>query len=192
MSRLTPRLRWRQAIASDTFPRSERVVRGTLLCLVELMAPTGELSVYREQIVAATGLPVRTVDRHLARAVAAGWLRHEQHGGQGRRSLYVAQIPGDSVPKVARYSGDGTGDSAPLTRGLSPGDSAPLSGALNKESANDSERVAVDDERGRRRAHVGSGVSATDYIRKSSSYGSGQPARPNCPSLVTTTKGEVA
>ncbi len=124
MTRLTPRLRWRQAVASDAFPRSERVVRGTLLCLVDLMAPTGELSVYREQIVATTGLPARTVDRHLARAVAAGWLRHEQHGGQGRRSLYVAQIPGDSASEVARYSSPGDGDSAPSTRWLSPRDSA--------------------------------------------------------------------
>lgn len=171
MSRLTPRLRWRQAVTSDAFPRSERVVRGTLLCLVELMSSTGELSVLRDDIAAVTGLPPRTVDRHLARAVEAGWLIHERHGSRGRRSLYLAHIPGDvSTPEVARYSTGYKGDSAPSTRGLTRGDSAPTSGALNKKSANDSERVAVHSQRGRRRAFVGNGVAATEYIRKSSIY----------------------
>ena len=185
MSRLTPRLRWRQAVASDAFPRSERVIRGTLLCLVDLMSPTGELSVMRDDIVTVTGYPARTVDRHLARAVAAGWLSHEQHGSRGRRSVYRAHTPGEeSAPGVARYSVPGGGDSAPSTRGLTRGNSAPLSGALNKDSANDSERVAVDHQRGRRAAPVGTGVSATDYIRKSSSYGSGQPTPSKRLSLV--------
>jgi len=157
MTRLTPRLRWRQAVASDAFPRSERVVRGTLLCLVELMSSTGELSVMREDIVEMTGLPPRTVDRHLSRAVTAGWLIHERHGSRGRRSLYLAHVPGEeSAPEVARYSSPGSGDSAPSTRGLTPRDSAPTGGALNKESANDSERGAVDNHRGTRHAPAGS------------------------------------
>lgn len=156
------------------------------------MGPTGELSVYRDEIVKATGLPPRTVDRHLARAVEAGWLRHEQHGGQGRRSLYVAQIPCDSAPEVARYSAPGRGNSAPSTRWLSPGDSAPLNGALNKESASVSERVAVHDQRGRRRTPVGSGVSATDYLRKSGTYNEWPSTPDKRPSSVSTTAGEAA
>ncbi len=168
MSRLTRRALWRQAVTSDAFPTCLRVIRGTLLCVVDLMSADGELAVYREQIKAVTGLPVRTIDRHLARAVDAGWLVHEQHGGQGRRSVYRAEIPtadsapqlaryrdsgaANSPPEVARYSATHLGDSAPSTRGLSLRNSAPSGGALNKESANDSERVAVNDHRGRRPA----------------------------------------
>jgi hypothetical protein len=190
VTRLTPRLRWRQAVASDAFPRSERVVRGTLLCLVELMSSTGELSVMREDITELTGLPARTVDRHLARAVAAGWLIHERHGSRGRRSLYLAHIPGEeSAPEVARYSASGTGDSAPSTRGLTHRDSAPLGGALNKESANDSERVALDDDRGRRRAHTSSRANGDhDVTEQAAVKGSGQPTPSKCLSLLTRTE----
>jgi hypothetical protein len=74
VTKLTPRLRWRQAVASDAFPRSERVVRGTLLCLVDLMSATGELSVMREEIVALTGLPAaRWIATWPAQWPRAGW-----------------------------------------------------------------------------------------------------------------------
>lgn len=102
MTRLTPRLRWRQAVASDRFPRTERVVKGTLLALAELMASTGELHEWRDSIAEATGLPVRTLNRHLERAVSLGWLMREVPGGNGRKSLYRAVIPGEGcAPEVA-------------------------------------------------------------------------------------------
>lgn len=113
MTRLTPRLRWRQAVASDAFPRSERVVRGTLLCLVDLMSPTGDLHEWRDDIASATGLPPRTLNRHLQRALELGWLVREKEGGNGRRSLYRAVVPDDSsAPKLAHNSGS----SEPSTR----------------------------------------------------------------------------
>ena len=194
MSRLTPRLRWQQAVAAAAFPASLRPVKATLLVLVALMTPTGELHAWRDEMVKACGLPPRTLDRHLQRAVSLGWLVHEDHGGRGRRGLYRAVIPEtDSAPWVARYSTPDEGDSAPPTRGLSQGDSAPLGGALNKESASESERVAVDDQRGRRLAPVGTGVNATEYLSNRSSYnGSGEPTRLTRLSSVCTTAGEVA
>ncbi len=168
MSRATPRLRWQQAVASDAFPRSERVVRGTLLCLVGLMTSTGELHEWRDEIASATGLPTRTLNRHLQRAVDLGWLVRETQGGNGRRSLYQAAIPGDSWgPKVAHNFPS----SEPPTRTQLPGVVGHLVAQSIKKSANDSERVAVDSQRGRRRANQGDRVSPAEHSVKSGSYG---------------------
>ncbi len=176
MSRATPRLRWAQAIKSDTFPQCERVIRGTLLCLVDLMTPTGELRVWREEMIQATGLPARTLDRHLQRAVDAGWLIRETPAGKKRQSVYVTTIPSDGPDGSVRQEWRTDEEfCAPSTRIQNSSSVRHLVANSIKKSASDSERVAVDDQRGRRRTPVGSGVSATDYLRKSSSYRSGQP-----------------
>ncbi len=171
MTRATPRLRWQKALRSAQVPASFRVVRGTLLALVDELAPTGELCVRREKLEDATGLPTRTLERHLQRAVEAGWLVRTVPGGNGRRAVYETAIPESCPPFVA----DKARELPAVYSRATPGSCPPSGGGLNKKSANDSERVAVNDQRGRRRTPVGSGVSATDYLRKSSSYRSGQP-----------------
>jgi hypothetical protein len=166
MTRVTPRLRWQQALKAAPFSASQRTVKATLLTLVDLMAVTGELEVWREEMVQATGLPPRTLDRHLHRAVEDGWLVRAVPGGHGRRSLYRAVIPASCAPSVAHN----VGSCAPPTRTQPPAVVRHPAANSREKSANVSERVAVDPDRGRRAAPVGSGVSATEYIRKSSSY----------------------
>jgi hypothetical protein len=78
---------------ASRFPPELRWLRGTLLCLVEVMQPDGTLAVNNERLVEATGLPVRTIGRHLARAVAEGWLLHLTRGGNGRPAAYAAAMP---------------------------------------------------------------------------------------------------
>lgn len=90
------RVQWRTAVAGPTFPAELRVIRGTLLTLVEVMTTAGVIQEYRPRLAKVTGLPERTVDRHLARAVDTGWLTHPTVGGNGRPSQYVAAFPGRS------------------------------------------------------------------------------------------------
>ncbi len=186
MSRLTPRLRWRQALCSKGFPANLRVVKSTLLSLVDQMTPNGELRRWRFELADAIGIPERTLDRHLQRAVDAGWLIRTVPGGNGRRAVYNANIPDE----LCATSGAQLGKLCAACSCATPGSCAPPGGELNKKSANDSERVAVDNHRGRQRAHDGSGVSATDYLRKSSSYKEWLPTPLDAASHDTT--GEVA
>ena len=150
---MTRRNEWRKAMMTDAFPQSERVIRGTLLCLVELMKSDGTLSVWRDQAEAVTGLPARTLDRHLARAVAAGWLVHEVQGGKRRKAIYSAAIPDGSVRHSRRTEAKFC---APSTRMPTPEFCAPPSGAHQRDRANDSERLAVNDHRGPRTTPDGS------------------------------------
>ena len=92
---------WRRAVKSPGFPRDQRAIRATLLILSDLMAPDGSLQRWRDELAEATGLPERTVNRHLARAVAAGWLTHTAHGGHGRRGTYQASLPESCGPLMA-------------------------------------------------------------------------------------------
>lgn len=92
---------WRRAVKSPRFPRDQRAIRATLLILSDLMAADGSLQRWREELAEATGLPERTVNRHLARAVAAGWLTHVAHGGHGRRGTYQASLPVSCGPLMA-------------------------------------------------------------------------------------------
>lgn len=154
MTRLTPRLRWRQAVASDRFPRTERVIRGTLLCLVHLMTPTGELKAWREDMVDATGLPARTLDRHLSRAVDAGWLIRETPAGKRRMAVYLATIPDDAPTSSVRHSWRAEDQfCAPSTRVQNSSSVRHLVANSIKKSPSVSEGVAVDDQRGRRTDH---------------------------------------
>lgn len=87
------RVRWRTAVASAAFPADLRVLRGTLLALVEVMLPDGTLSVGRDRMADATGLSPRTLNRHLAQAVTNGWLTHERRGQKHVYPLYQAAVP---------------------------------------------------------------------------------------------------
>jgi len=68
------------------------------------MSPDGHIAAYQDELIEATGLPERTFKRHLARAVAAGWLSCETRGGNGRPSVYRAIIPPSCRPLVAHNS----------------------------------------------------------------------------------------
>ncbi len=99
------RVHWRTAIKSPAFPAELRSIGRTLLLVFDLMTADGVLFRWRDEIGDAAGLPLRTTDRHLARAVAAGWLIHAKpHGGNGRRSIYYAAVPNtSSAPLSAGY-----------------------------------------------------------------------------------------
>jgi hypothetical protein len=92
---------WRRAIKSPKFPAKQRAIRATLLIMSDLMAADGSLCRWRRELVEATGLPERTVNRHLARAVKEGWLAHAAHGGHGRRGTYQAALPVSCGPLMA-------------------------------------------------------------------------------------------
>lgn len=155
MTRLTPRNRWQKAVASAVFPASQRPVKATLLVLAGLLTPSGELNVWRDEMAQATGLPVRTLNRHLQRAVEDGWLIRDVPGGHGRRSLYRAAIPGSCAPSVAHN----LPSCGPSTRTQLPEVVGHPAAQSRKKSASDRERVAVDSHRGRRRTHDGSRAS---------------------------------
>ena len=172
MSRLTPRLRWRQAITSDAFPKSERVVRGTLLCLVDLMTPTGELKVWRDQMVEATGLPARTVDRHLQRAVEAGWLKRETPAGKRRMAVYQAAIPTEGPDSSVRHSWRAEEEfCAPSTRVQNSSSVRHLVAKSIRQSTRVSEYGAVDEHRSARSDHDGPRVSPPEASAKDGGNG---------------------
>lgn len=191
MSRLTPRRQWSQALASAPFTASQRPVKATLLTLAAVMTPTGELYLGRDALVAATGLPVRTLTRHLQRAIEDGWLARDVPGGNGRRAQYRAIIPESCRPSVAHNSGS----CGPSTRTqLLEVVGQPVAHSI-REGASDSERVALNGQRGRRRTPLGGGVNATQFLRKSSSNekASGLPAPlRRLLSVSTASAGEVA
>jgi hypothetical protein len=99
------------------------------------MTPDGDLRRWRYQLAEATGLPERTLDRHLQRAVDAGWLVRTVAGGNGRKAVYKANIPTSCAPKVAHNPGELCATCSYAT----PERCAPPGGELNKDGANDSE-----------------------------------------------------
>lgn len=141
------RHQWLRAVKSAEFPRELRPIRGTLLTLADGMTADGTLSTARDKLVKLTGLPARTVDRHLARAVTGGWLAHTRRGCLGRLPEYRATVPdlhddSECTPQVARNpelmpANSGAqfpaGCTPPSTSICSPR-CAPSDGALNKES----------------------------------------------------------
>jgi hypothetical protein len=88
-----PRARWRDELAQAQVPASLRPMKATLLALVPLMTTTGELYVWRDRMVKATGLPSRTLNHHLRQAGESGWLTRTVRGGNGRRSRYETALP---------------------------------------------------------------------------------------------------
>lgn len=77
-----------------------RVLRGTLRSLAGLMTADGVLSQERDKLAARVGMPRRTLEYHLARAVELGWLVHL---AAGRRRVgygcYAAADPGSQHAK---------------------------------------------------------------------------------------------
>jgi hypothetical protein len=132
------RKQWLAAVRGPSFPRDLRTVRGTLLLIAPLMTTDGEMNVWREKLRIETGLPLRTVTRHLHRAVDAGYLEHDIHGGHGRPGKYLASVP-SCAPKVARNYPELRATEYPqLTESCGPS-----GGPINKRSANGSEHGAV-------------------------------------------------
>jgi hypothetical protein len=148
--------RWVRAVKSADFPRDLRSIRATLLCLVDVMSAEGVLSASRDRLADVTGLPVRTLNRHLGRAVEAGWLVHVVHGGNGRRSRYMAVIPNESCGPLSAYNDEelrATYSSATLPELRANW------WPTHIDRASVGEHVAVDNYRHRRLDHDGSRVS---------------------------------
>ena len=146
---MSRRSEWQAAVRSDHFPAGLRVVRGTLLLLVPLMRATGEVVRSEDEMLDATGLPRRTLQRHLARAVEAGWLTFRVRGGNGRAARYDAAIPDSCVPQVA----DNYEKLCATSYAQLPDSCAPPGGGLNKNYANASELLALNTDRERRNDH---------------------------------------
>lgn len=146
-SRRAPRVGWRRVLKSSAFPRELRAVLATLLMLSDVMAPDGTLIIRRQKMIDATGLPARTVIRHLARAVDGGWLIHEVHGGNGRAGTYLAAFPTKSCePHLACNSGS----CEPSSTHNSAEVASHLVALSIRDSANASEHGALDSYRERR------------------------------------------
>jgi len=94
----TTRRDWEKAIRTDTrWPSGSRVVRGTLLALAAEMRPDGVVRhLPRDVLAARVGLPRRTLERHLARAVDLGWLAHRR-GQKYRPAEYRTATPARSA-----------------------------------------------------------------------------------------------
>jgi hypothetical protein len=151
---------WRKSVNSRSFPRELRSIRYTLITLADRMSPEGVLAAWIDQIEAHSGLPRRTVERHLARAVEAGWLIHIVRGGNSRKGVYQASFPTTaSPPSLADYSGlldaptaatsgpKGADDSLELSAiryGQPVTSSPPHSGGVNRDSASGSEHLALE------------------------------------------------
>lgn len=93
----TARAAWRSAVASPRFPRHLAVQRGTLLALARVMSRDGRICEPRDRLCEVTGLPRSTLIRHLAGAVAAGWLAHPVRGQKGQNAVYEAAVPAGSA-----------------------------------------------------------------------------------------------
>ncbi len=85
---MTSRRQWVAAVKAAQVPASLRPMKATLLSLADLITADGELSRWREEMTKATGLPSRTLNRHLQRAVEDRWLIRTMPGGKRRRSVY--------------------------------------------------------------------------------------------------------
>lgn len=138
---MSRRAQWRAAVSAAPFSTGMRPVKATLLSLP--IDVDGTLTAWREQIAETTGLPLRTIDRHLARACDAGWLRHDAHGGHGRRARYNVQLPSE----VARHVWQTNTRVARHVVRATTSSCAPRGGELLKNYANVSEHVAVNERR---------------------------------------------
>lgn len=142
---MSRRLTWRRTVASTPFPVGLRPVKATLLALP--VDSNGVLTGWRDELAVTVGIPLRTLDRHLARAVAAGWLAHDVHGGHGRRARYTIRFPHEVV---ARHEWHTTDVVARHPLRATTASCAPRGGELNKDtSASVSEHKALDETRQR-------------------------------------------
>jgi len=162
------RAQWRREVKRGEFPAGLRIARATLLLLP--MTAEGIITATNEEMAEQTGLPVRTLSRHLAKAVDAGWLERITRGGIGARSRYRAAVPGvrhdwptpqsESAPDVTCSEAGKcatTGrTSAPESTHSRPERVRHLMAESIKDSANVSEHRALDQSRDRRPDHDGS------------------------------------
>lgn len=178
----TNRRQWLRAVKSADFPRELRAIRATLLTVADVMTADGTLSTARDRLVERTGLPARTVDRHLARAVAGGWLAHTRRGCLGRLPEYRATVPdlyddSECAPQMARNpellpANSGAqlpaGCAPPSTR-ISGTRCAPSSGALNRES--EQREVEAVDSNAQPRLDLDSPPAAQEQLRSEEGNG---------------------
>jgi hypothetical protein len=170
------RHQWLRAVKSADFPRELRPIRATLLTLADVMTADGTLSTARDKLIEQTGLPARTVDRHLARAVAGGWLAHTRRACLGRLSEYHATVPdllndSDCAPRVARNpellpANSGAqfpAGCAPPSTSICGPRCAPPYGALNKES--EQREVEAVDSNAQARLDLDSPPAAQEQLR---------------------------
>jgi hypothetical protein len=129
---------WRRTVSAERFPVGMRPVKATLLALP--MTPDGRVTVWRDQLLDATGLPEGTLKRHLARAVAAGWLVHEKRGGKGRRGVYRAAVPPNSGP----FMNHNGGELWPTGYTTARPNSGPRGEPVRTDSASEREHEALD------------------------------------------------
>jgi hypothetical protein len=144
------RQQWRDAVQAAAFAVGLRPVKATLLSLP--ISVDGKLTAWRDEIAEATGLPLRTVGRHLARACEAGWLVHAVRGRHGRRSTYAVQIPDIVVGHLWRTT---TPSCRPRSTDNSPRVVGHVVAHSIKDTASASELVAVDNHRERQTEHGG-------------------------------------
>lgn len=177
------RREWLRAVKSAGFPRELRPIRATLLTVADVMTADGTLSTARGKLVERTGLPARTADRHLARAVAGGWLAHTRRACLGWLAEYRATVPdlhdydSECAPRAARNPELLPANSgAQLPAGCAPPSTsicglrcAPSGGALNKESEQ-SEVEAVDGN-AQARLDPGSPLAAQEQLRSEEGTG---------------------
>lgn len=159
---------WLREVRRGDFPAGLRIARATLLLLP--MTTEGTITATNTEMAELTGLPVRTLARHLAKAVDAGWLDRIARGGVGARSRYQAALPGvchewptpqgDSAPHVAyseaRECTTNGRTSEPESTHSRPERVCHLVAESIEDSANASEHGALDQGRDRRPDHDGS------------------------------------
>ncbi len=157
------RRQWLRELQRGRFPTGQRIMRGTLLCLP--MTTAGGIVATDTDIAWDTGLPRRTVSRHLAAAVDSGWLVKGSRGGTGGRVRFRAAVPTvepvsqkwpTPVPSECATSGQTSEPETTHSRAIGV---RHLVADINKTRASDSERVAVNDDRDRRTGHDHSRVS---------------------------------
>jgi hypothetical protein len=157
------RRQWLEQVRGRPFPAGQRILRGTLLALP--MGSDGLITASDAVIAESTGMPVRTVARHLAKAVECGWLqRGVQRSGNGNRQRFLASIPTPqyaisgrtSTPELAtntpdQYAIDGV-TSTPQSTYSQPTAVRHLVANINKESEQ-GEHMALDQDREQRDNH---------------------------------------
>ena len=82
MSTLSHRAKWRDTVVCTTFPPPARPVAMLLLRLSPLMTTRGQVTGSLEELGQRIGLPPAKVDRDLAAALDAGWLRVTEREGE--------------------------------------------------------------------------------------------------------------
>lgn len=131
---------WLRELQQSQLPAGQRIMRGTLMCLP--VSPMGDVTGNDDDLSYATGLPRRTIARHLSKAVESGWLEKVARGGNGNRTRYRIAIP--SEPLMTNECAINGIGSVPQSTHSGPSGVSHLVANINKESANVSEHKALD------------------------------------------------